>query len=172
MGRCNNSQQLQECISNIASCYSAGAKRWSREAQDWNKQVAVEGMSAAENIVSERRSLLKEAVLAGSRQGLVDGTADRQYRGQECGNGLGICLGVAAAGEALGPEGSRLSAAERTEVALDLRKLVSLSLSLVLENRSLTAFLNGAFRRVQMDCIHLRVLTYSKDSCWAWRMKE
>lgn len=32
-------------------------------------------------------------------------------------------MGVAAAGEALGPEGARLSAAERTEVALDLREL-------------------------------------------------
>lgn len=102
---------------------SAGAKRWSREAQEWNRQIASEGVTAAENIVTERRRALKEAVLAGNRPGLADENMDRQYRGQECGADLGICLGVAAAGEGLGPEGARLSAAERTEVALDLRKL-------------------------------------------------
>lgn len=101
---------------------SAGAKRWSREAQEWNRQIATEGVAAAENIVTERRRALREAVLSGERPGIPDETNDRQYRGQECGAGLGICLGVAAAGESLGPEGARLSAAERTEVALDLRE--------------------------------------------------
>lgn len=57
-----------------------------------------------------------------SRAGQADESNDRAYRGKECAGGLGICLGVAAVGDALGPEGSRLSASERTEVALDLRK--------------------------------------------------
>jgi hypothetical protein len=101
---------------------SAGAKRWSREAQEWNRQIATEGVIAAERIISERRAELKNAVLSGERPGQADEHADRQYIGQECGSGLGVCLGVAAAGEALGPEGIRLSATERTEVALDLRE--------------------------------------------------
>lgn len=104
---------------------SAGAKRWSREAQEWNRQIATKGVAAAGKIVSERRQALKEAVLSGERPGIADEQSDRQYRGQECGSGLGVCLGVAAAGESLGPEGARLSAAERTEVALDLRKLTN-----------------------------------------------
>lgn len=116
-----------KCLVKAAACYrsgdGAGAKRWSREAQDWNRQIAEEGIAAAEKIVTERRQELKNAVLSGNRPGQADEAVDRQYRGQECGAGLGICLGVAAAGEALGPEGARLSAAERTEVALDLHGL-------------------------------------------------
>lgn len=59
--------------------------------------------------------------MSGNRPGRADEMADRQYRGIECGGGLGVCLGVAAATDLLGPEGSRLAVAERTEVALDLR---------------------------------------------------
>lgn len=62
-------------------------------------------------------------MLSESRPGRADDSADRLYRGKDCGAGLGICLGVAAAGEALGPEGPRLSASERTEAALDLREI-------------------------------------------------
>ena len=58
----------------------------------------------------------------GERPGRADESSDRQYRGQLAGAGLGVCLGVAAAGEILGPEGFRLSVAERTECALDLRE--------------------------------------------------
>ena len=56
------------------------------------------------------------------RPGRPDDAVDRQYRGKDCGAGLGLCLGVAANGPAFGPEGARLSASERTEAALDLRE--------------------------------------------------
>lgn len=103
--------------------YRAGARRWSREAQDWNRQIAKEGSLVAGKIVEERKKALRESVMSSAgRPGRADEVSDRQYRGKECGNGLGICLGVAAAGEALGPEGARLAAAERTEAAIDLRE--------------------------------------------------
>lgn len=101
---------------------SAGARRWSREAQDWNRQIAREGALASGQIIAERKKVLREAVMSSNRPGRADEMADRQYRGVECGGGLGVCLGVAAASDHLGPEGPRLSVAERTEVALDLRK--------------------------------------------------
>ena len=115
-------------VSRRASVYTevpfcrAGARRWSREAQDWNRQIAREGAIASGQIINERKKVLREAVMSGNRPGRADNIADRQYRGVECGSGLGVCLGVAAATDLLGPEGPRLAVAERTEVALDLRK--------------------------------------------------
>lgn len=110
----------------MRQCDSAGAKHWSREAQEWNRRIAQEGAAAAGQIIAARKKELLAAVMSNDgRPGRADEMADRQYRGKDCGAGLGICLGVAAAGEILGPEGSRLSASERTEAALDLRECYS-----------------------------------------------
>ncbi|KAI5479870.1 CCCH zinc finger and SMR domain containing protein [Pseudohyphozyma bogoriensis] len=114
-----------KCLAKAAECWKrgdgAGARKFSRDAADWNRQVAIEGRDSANKIVEERKKLMREAILnnEGGRAGTTDDVADRRARGQE--RGGGICLGVVS--QAILPRGRLLSAEERTEVALDLHGL-------------------------------------------------
>jgi hypothetical protein len=113
-----------KCLAKAAECFKrgdgAGARKWSREAQDWSRQVAIEGRDSALKIVEERKRILKEAIDANEgRGGSVDDVPDRKVRGQE--RGGGICLGVVS--KAVVSDGRPLTEEERTEVALDLHAL-------------------------------------------------
>lgn len=114
-----------KCLARAAECWKrgdgAGARKFSREAQDWSKQVAIEGRDSAAKIVEERKRVLKEAIVNNDgRTGTADDAPDRKVRGKEMGGG--ICLGVVA--QSYLPRGERhLTADERTEVALDLHAL-------------------------------------------------
>lgn len=114
-----------KCLARAAECWKrgdgAGARKFSREAQDWSRQVAIEGRDSAAKIVDERKRVLKEAVINNEgRTGTADDVPDRKVRGKEMGGG--ICLGVVA--QSMLPRGERhLTADERTEVALDLHAL-------------------------------------------------
>ena len=92
----------------------------SREAQDFNRQVAIEGSAAARTIVQERGKCIKDAIAKNEgRAGSTDDVADRQSRGKDLAGG--VILGVASA--AVVPQGSILDANHRTEVAIDLHGL-------------------------------------------------
>lgn len=114
-----------KCLARAAECWKrgdgAGAKNFSREAQSWNRQVAIEGRDSANRIVGERKKLMKEALARNeNRAGSTDDVADRKVRGKE--RGGGVCLGVVSA--AVLARGERaLTSEERTEVALDLHGL-------------------------------------------------
>ena len=113
-----------KCLARAAECWKrgdgAGAKRFSREAQEWNRQVAIEGRDSANRIVAERQRLLQVA-LQDSGVGPTEDGPDRKVRGKAMG-GYGVCLGVASR-EALGGHGAVLNSEERTEVGLDLHAL-------------------------------------------------
>lgn len=114
-----------KCLARAAESWKKGdgknAKRFSLEAQDWNRQVAIEGRLSANKIVEERKKLLKEA-LVNNKQGSTDDSWDRKVRGSE--KGGGVILGVASTNVL--PRGERtLTVEERTEVALDLHGLHS-----------------------------------------------
>ncbi|GAA6028586.1 hypothetical protein JCM8097_007295 [Rhodosporidiobolus ruineniae] len=114
-----------KCLAKAAECWKrgdgAGARKWSREAQDWSRQVAIEGRDAALRIVEERKRVLKEAIDRNEqRAGTADDVPDRKARGHE--RGGGICLGVVSPA-VLPSEGHPLTEDERTEVALDLHAL-------------------------------------------------
>jgi len=114
-----------KCLAKAAECFKrgdgAGARKWSREAQDWSRQVAIEGRDSALRIVEERKKVLREAIERNEgRSGSTDDVPDRKAKGQE--RGGGICLGVISASMLSSNE--RLSTEEeRTEVALDLHAL-------------------------------------------------
>ncbi|BGP17710.1 hypothetical protein JCM10213_005290 [Rhodosporidiobolus nylandii] len=114
-----------KCLAKAAECWKrgdgAGARKWSREAQDWSRQVAIEGRDSALRIVEERKRILKEAIDRNEgRAGTTDDVPDRKARGHE--RGGGICLGVVNQA-VLGGEARSLTEDERTEVALDLHAL-------------------------------------------------
>ncbi|GAA5933421.1 uncharacterized protein JCM15063_001309 [Sporobolomyces koalae] len=114
-----------KCLAKAAECFKrgdgAGARKWSREAQDWSRQVAIEGRDSALRIVEERKRVLKEAIDKNEgRSGSTDDAPDRKVKGQE--RGGGICLGVI--NTSMLPSSERHSTEEeRTEVALDLHAL-------------------------------------------------
>ncbi|CEQ41546.1 SPOSA6832_03296 [Sporobolomyces salmonicolor] len=113
-----------KCLAKAAECFKrgdgAGARKWSREAQDWSRQVAIEGRDSALRIVEERKRVLKEAIDRNEgRAGSTDDAPDRKARGHE--RGGGICLGVVS--QAVVPGSGHLTEEERTEVALDLHAL-------------------------------------------------
>ncbi|GAA5999616.1 uncharacterized protein JCM10292_004273 [Rhodotorula paludigena] len=114
-----------KCLAKAAECWKrgdgAGARKWSREAQDWSRQVAIEGRDSALRIVEERKRILKEAIDRNEgRAGTTDDAPDRRVRGHE--RGGGICLGVVSA-SVLPASDRGLTEDERTEVALDLHAL-------------------------------------------------
>ncbi|KAK4049871.1 hypothetical protein OIO90_005260 [Microbotryomycetes sp. JL221] len=114
-----------KCLARAAECWKrgdgAGARKFSREAQDWSRQVAIEGRDSAAKIVEERKRVLREAVKDNEgRGGTTDDAPDRKMRGQE--RGGGIVLGVVAQ-SALPSNERALTVDERTEVALDLHAL-------------------------------------------------
>ncbi|KAM0750658.1 hypothetical protein T439DRAFT_380537 [Meredithblackwellia eburnea MCA 4105] len=114
-----------KCLAKAAECWKrgdgAGARTWSREAQDWNRQVAIEGRDSANRIIEERKRLIKEALDRNEgRGGTTDDIHDRRARGRE--RGGGVCLGVVS--QAILARNERaLTVDERTEVALDLHGL-------------------------------------------------
>ncbi|KPV74305.1 uncharacterized protein RHOBADRAFT_54147 [Rhodotorula graminis WP1] len=113
-----------KCLAKAAECWKrgdgAGARKWSREAQDWSRQVAIEGRDSALRIVEERKRSLKEAIDRNEgRSGSTDDGPDRRARGHE--RGGGICLGVVS--PAVVQSDRPLTEEERTEVALDLHAL-------------------------------------------------
>lgn len=111
-----------KCLARAAECWKrgdgAGARKFSREAQDWSRQVAIEGRDSAARIVEERKRVLKEALLE-SEDRSGDDVAHRKVRGND--RGGGVCLGVVA--QSALPQERGLSVEERTEVALDLHAL-------------------------------------------------
>ncbi|GAA6026697.1 hypothetical protein JCM8202_005618 [Rhodotorula sphaerocarpa] len=113
-----------KCLAKAAECFKrgdgAGARKWSREAQDWSRQVAIEGRDSAVKIVEERKRILKDAIDANEgRGGSTDDAPDRKVRGRE--RGGGICLGVVSQG--MTSDSRPLTEEERTEIALDLHAL-------------------------------------------------
>lgn len=114
-----------KCLAKAAECFKrgdgAGARKWSREAQDWSRQVAIEGRDSALRIVEERKRVLQDAIERNEgRSGSTDDVPDRKAKGQE--RGGGVCLGVVSASMLVGQD--RLATEEeRTEVALDLHAL-------------------------------------------------
>ena len=108
-------------LTKAADCWKrgdgAGAKEWSRTAQAQDQERLQAGRDAANQIVKERKKMLKAAVLAGGegRDGRADPNADRAARGKEIGGNLGVCLGVAD------NDGPAASQEERMEVAMDLQ---------------------------------------------------
>ena len=117
-----------KCLARASDCWKrgdgAGARKWSREAQDWNRQVAIEGRDSAVRIIEERKKLLKQALhdQAGGKAGTTDDVNDRRVRGAE--KAGGICLGVVS--QSFLPSNVRAQTIdERTEVALDLHGLHS-----------------------------------------------
>ncbi|KAM0786394.1 hypothetical protein ACM66B_001861 [Microbotryomycetes sp. NB124-2] len=114
-----------KCLARAAECWKrgdgAGARKFSREAQDWSRQVAIEGRDSAAKIVEERKRVLREAVVNNEgRGGTTDDGPDRKVRGQD--RGGGIVLGVISQ-NALPSNERVLTTDERTEVALDLHAL-------------------------------------------------
>ncbi|GAA6058961.1 hypothetical protein JCM10212_001671 [Sporobolomyces blumeae] len=114
-----------KCLAKAAECFKrgdgAGARKWSREAQDWSRQVAIEGRDSALRIVEERKRVLREAIERNEgRGGTTDDVPDRKARGQE--RGGGICLGVVSS-SMLSSQNRHATEEERTEVALDLHAL-------------------------------------------------
>ncbi|KAK4701065.1 hypothetical protein P7C70_g5172, partial [Phenoliferia sp. Uapishka_3] len=114
-----------KCLARASECWKrgdgAGARKWSRDAQDWNRQVAIEGRDSANRIIEERKKLIKDALNQhDGRSGSTDDAADRRARGHE--RGGGVCLGVVSQA-VLSRAERQLTAEERTEVALDLHGL-------------------------------------------------
>ncbi|GAA5907547.1 uncharacterized protein JCM6883_001241 [Sporobolomyces salmoneus] len=114
-----------KCLAKAAECFKrgdgAGARKWSREAQDWSRQVAIEGRDSALRIVEERKRVLQEAIERNEgRSGSTDDVPDRKAKGQE--RGGGICLGVVSS-SMLSSTDRHATEDERTEVALDLHAL-------------------------------------------------
>lgn len=111
------------CLSKAAESWKrgdgAGAKMWSREAQNHDVERLTAGREASQLIMEERKRLLKEAVTTElNRDGRVDPIADRSAKGKEAGAGLGIVLGITSR------EGSsQMTPEERCEVAIDLQSV-------------------------------------------------
>ncbi|KAJ4492644.1 hypothetical protein C8J55DRAFT_467801 [Lentinula edodes] len=115
-------QARNACLSRAADAWRRGdgaaAKRFSREGHDLNGKMSAEMRRAAGELVRERALEAERAVRARDL-GWSDDNADRTSRGKLAGAGLGVILGVAGSGVGDG----KLTAEERTEVALDLHGL-------------------------------------------------
>jgi hypothetical protein len=99
--------------------------------------MAAEMASAAAKLVRERAKLLEQAVRTRD-MGWSDDPGDRSSRGNICGGGLGVCLGIAGRDTGEG----KLSSEERMECALDLHGLHSNEASEVLEEFLLSVSLS------------------------------
>lgn len=120
------------CLSRAADAWRRGdgaaAKRFSREGHELNAKMAVEMTSAATKLVRERTKVAEQAVRARDTN-WSDDPGDRSSKGNVCGGGLGVCLGVARRDTGDGT----LSMEERTECVLDLHGLHSNEATEVLE---------------------------------------
>lgn len=112
------------CLARAADAFRRGdgaaAKRFSREGKSLNEKMVHEANEAAQVLVKERMRDAQKAVKERD-PAWSDDPRDRAERGKECGGGLGVILGVAGASSV--PDGSKLSAEERTEALLDLHTL-------------------------------------------------
>jgi Domain of unknown function (DUF1771) len=120
------------CLSRAADAWRRGdgaaAKRFSREGHELNAKMSVEMAGAAAKLVRERAKVAEQAVRARDA-GWSDDPGDRSSRGNMCGGGLGVCLGVASRDTGDG----KMSAEERMECVLDLHGLHSNEATEVLE---------------------------------------
>jgi hypothetical protein len=120
------------CLSRAADAWRRGdgalAKRFSREGHELNAKMAVEMAGAAGKLVRERAKVAEQAVRARDA-GWSDDPGDRSSRGNVCGGGLGVCLGIASRDVGDG----KMSAEERMECVLDLHGLHSNEATEVLE---------------------------------------
>jgi hypothetical protein len=121
------------CLSRAADAWRRGdgaaAKRFSREGHELNAKMSAEMTEAAGNLVRERARVAEQAVRARDL-GWSDDPGDRTSRGRVCGDGLGVCLGIAR--KDVGEE-KNLTPEERTEAMLDLHGLHSNEANEVLE---------------------------------------
>ncbi|KAH0582667.1 hypothetical protein H2248_010587 [Termitomyces sp. 'cryptogamus'] len=120
------------CLSRAADAWRRGdgaaAKRFSREGHELNAKMAVEMASAAGKLVAERSKVAEQAV-RNRDAAWSDDPGDRSARGNPCGGGYGVCLGVASKDIGDG----KLSSEERMEAMLDLHGLHSNEATEVLE---------------------------------------
>ncbi|KAE9393464.1 hypothetical protein BT96DRAFT_924018 [Gymnopus androsaceus JB14] len=125
-------QARNACLSRAADAWRRGdgaaAKRFSREGHDLNGKMSAEMRRAAGELVRERAREAERAVRVRDL-GWSDEPADRTSRGKLAGANLGVILGVA--GTTVGD--GKLTADERTEVALDLHGLHANEATEVLE---------------------------------------
>jgi hypothetical protein len=120
------------CLSRAADAWRRGdgalAKRFSREGHELNAKMAVEMAGAAGKLVRERAKVTEQAVRVRDA-GWSDDPGDRSSRGNVCGGGLGVCLGIASRDVGDG----KMTAEERMECVLDLHGLHSNEATEVLE---------------------------------------
>lgn len=110
-------------LSKAADAYRKGdgaaAKLFSKEAHDLNERMTGENAEAASKLVKERRRAIQGALVNGlGTAGYEGDEVGRRSRGKDCGNGLGVLLGMTAR------EGM-VSGDERMEAVLDLHGLHS-----------------------------------------------
>lgn len=120
------------CLSRAADAWRRGdgaaAKRFSREGHDLNAKMGVEMAAAAAKLVRERAKVAEQAVRSRDA-GWSDDPGDRSSRGNVCGGGLGVCLGIARKDTGDG----KMTSEERMECMLDLHGLHSNEATEVLE---------------------------------------
>ncbi|GLB43441.1 putative DUF1771 [Lyophyllum shimeji] len=120
------------CLSRAADAWRRGdgaaAKRFSREGHDLNAKMGAEMAAAAAKLVQERAKVAEQAVRSRDVS-WSDDPGDRGSRGNACGGGFGVCLGIASRDTGDG----KLSSEERMEALLDLHGLHSNEATEVLE---------------------------------------
>ncbi|KAG6849294.1 hypothetical protein H0H93_009724 [Arthromyces matolae] len=120
------------CLSRAADAWRRGdgaaAKRFSREGHDLNARMSAEMVNAAGKLVAERAKVAEQAVRSRDAS-WSDDPGDRGARGNSCGGGYGVCLGIANKDTGDG----KLSSEERMEAMLDLHGLHSNEATEVLE---------------------------------------
>ncbi|KAF5383536.1 hypothetical protein D9615_003698 [Tricholomella constricta] len=120
------------CLSRAADAWRRGdgaaAKRFSREGHDLNAKMGVEMAAAAAKLVRERAKVAEQAV-RNRDASWSDDPGDRGSRGNACGGGFGVCLGVASRDTGDG----KMTSEERMEAMLDLHGLHSNEATEVLE---------------------------------------
>ncbi|TIA88586.1 hypothetical protein E3P99_02526 [Wallemia hederae] len=110
-------------LSKAAEAYRRGdgaaAKHFSKEAHDLNERMTGENAQAASKLVKERRKAIQDALANGVGTAGYEGDENgRRSRGKDCGNGLGVLLGMSA-------RDGLVSGDERMEAVLDLHGLHS-----------------------------------------------
>lgn len=122
------------CLSRAADAWRRGdgsaAKRFSREGHELNAKMGAEAADAATKLVRDRARVAESTVRNRDAAWSTD-PQDRVRRGEVCGEGLGVILGIAS--KDAGEETAKLTAEERMEAVLDLHGLHSNEAAEVLE---------------------------------------